>query len=322
MDLEVQILLYYLKVFSLIVISLVFIIFIYISYIINKKNILENNVISISKGQNFSNVIKQNFQINNKVESRVVILYYYIYTNIFNKYIHYGDFYLDNNISYFNIIRKISKPSNILNKISIIDGWSKNELNLELSKYFTNSKDINYEDILADTYFFEKNENFDTFYLRLKSFKNDYLSKIKKNNSFMNQYTNEQIITIGSLIEKEGLDYYDKRKISSVIFNRLNKNMRLQIDATVLYAITNGNYDLNRNLNLNDLKIEHPFNTYLNNGIPPKPISYVSTKTIDILSENYKTEYLFYFYNNSLKKHVFSINYDEHKKKLNEYRKK
>ena len=107
MDLEVQILLYYLKVFSLIVISLVFIIFIYISYIINKKNILENNVISISKGQNFSNVIKQNFKINNKVESRIVILYYNVYSNIFNKYIHYGDFYLDNNISYFNIIRKI-----------------------------------------------------------------------------------------------------------------------------------------------------------------------------------------------------------------------
>ena len=53
---------------------------------------------------------------------------------------------------------------------------------------------------------------------------------------------------IGSLIEKEGLDEEDKKKISSVIFNRLNKNMKLQIDATVLYAITNGKYNLNRKL--------------------------------------------------------------------------
>ncbi len=319
---EVQILLYYLKVISSIIIILVLILLVYVSYIINKKNILENNIISIYKGQNFSSLIDINFKINNKIEERVLKLYYYTYINLSNKHIHYGDFYLDNNISYNQIIRIISQPSNILNKITIIDGWSKNELNYEMSKYFANSKDINYEDILADTYFFQKNESFDSFHQRLQFFKNDYLSKIKRNNSFLSQYSDNQIITIGSLIEKEGLDYYDKRKISSVIFNRLNKNMRLQIDATVLYAITNGNYDLGRKLNLGDLKVKHPFNTYLNNGLPPKPISYVSTKTIDILSENYKTEYLFYFYNNSLEKHVFSINYDEHKKKLNEYRKK
>ena len=60
---------------------------------------------------------------------------------------------------------------------------------------------------------------------------------------------------IGSLIEKEGLDYYDKRNISSVIMNRINKNMKLQIDATVLFAITDGKYDLKRQPTYNDLKI-------------------------------------------------------------------
>ena len=97
--------------------------------------------------------------------------------------------------------------------------------------------------------------------------------------------------------------------------------MKLQIDATVIYALTNGDNDLNRKLYLSDLKINHPFNTYIINGLPPKPISYVGTKTIGILIENYKTDFLFYFFNNSLKKHIFSKNYNEHKKKLNEYRK-
>ena len=69
-------------------------------------------------------------------------------------------------------------------------------------------------------------------------------------------------MVIGSLIEKEGFDTEDKKMISSVIFNRLNKNMKLQIDATVLYAITNGKYDLKRKLLLSDLKIEHPYNIY------------------------------------------------------------
>ena len=127
-------------------------------------------------------------------------------------------------------------------------------------------------------------------------------------------------MTIGSLLEKEGLDNNDKKKISSVIFNRLNKKMRLQIDATVLFALTDGQYNLNRKLNLDDLKYKHPYNTYLNYGLPPSPISFVGTKTIDIIFEMYSSDYLFYFYNSNLQKHIFSKNYEEHKKKLNEYR--
>ena len=74
-------------------------------------------------------------------------------------------------------------------------------------------------------------------------------------------------MVIGSLIEKEGLDDYDKKLISSVIFSRLNIKMKLQIDASVIFNITNGQYDLRRNLNYNDLKFKHPFNTYLNYGL-------------------------------------------------------
>ena len=47
------------------------------------------------------------------------------------------------------------------------------------------------------------------------------------------------------------------KKISSVIFNRLQKNMKLQIDATVLFAITDGKYNLGRKLLLSDLKYSH-----------------------------------------------------------------
>ena len=127
---------------------------------------------------------------------------------------------------------------------------------------------------------------------------------------------------IGSLIEKEGLDEVDKSKIASVIFNRIDNNMKLQIDATVLYSLTNGNYDLGRKLLISDLKVNHTFNTYINYGLPPEPIAYVGKKTLDIIFENKKTDFLFYFFNNSLNKHIFSKTYEEHKNKLNEYRNK
>ena len=96
--------------------------------------------------------------------------------------------------------------------------------------------------------------------------------------------------------------------------------MKLQIDATVLYAITNGDFKLSRRLLLSDLKIKHPYNTYVIDGLPPTPISYVGRQTLDIIFENYQTDFLFYFFNKSLNSHIFSKNYEEHRYKLNEYR--
>ena len=98
--------------------------------------------------------------------------------------------------------------------------------------------------------------------------------------------------------------------------------MKLQIDATVIFGLTKGENNLNRKLTYNDLKIENEFNTYIINGLPPEPISYVGKNTLNIVLENYSSDFLFYFFNKSLNKHIFSLNYDEHKKKLNEYRKK
>ena len=136
----------------------------------------------------------------------------------------------------------------------------------------------------------------------------------------LNKYDQNQIITISSLVEKEGINENDKKLISSVIFNRLNKKMKLQIDASTIFAITKGEYKLNRKLTLEDLKIKNEYNTYYVQGLPPKPICFVSRKTIEIVLENYISDYLFYFYDNNLKKHIYSKSFNEHKIKLNQYR--
>ena len=104
--------------------------------------------------------------------------------------------------------------------------------------------------------------------------------------------------------------------------NRLKINMKLQIDATVIFALTGGKSDLKKKLTYADLKVDSPYNTYMNYGLPPEPISYVGHKTIEIIFENYRTDYLFYFYNSFEEKHIFSLNYEDHLKKLNEYRSK
>lgn len=104
--------------------------------------------------------------------------------------------------------------------------------------------------------------------------------------------------------------------------NRLNNKIKLQIDATVIFSLTSDNNDLDRKLTYEDLQINHPYNTYYIYGLPPGPISYVGYKTIELIFEDYKTDYLFYFYNSFENKHIFSLNYKDHLEKLNEYRSK
>ncbi len=318
---EEQILHYYLKVFSIIFITLLLLLFFYIYTILSKNIILNKDILNIQKGQNFEKVLIDNFKNLSSTEIFIINKYYEINFLLFDKFIHFGDFYLENKISPLSLIQIITKSSNVINKITIIEGWSKKDLYKELLKHFKNIKNIPYDSIIADTYFIEKNKDFEFFLENLKNIKNQYFEK-KLDNKIYNLLNQNEIMIVGSLIEREGLDREDKKKISSVIINRLKKKMKLQIDATVIFAITNGQYDLNRKLLIRDLKINHPFNTYQHYGLPPEPISYVGKETLDIIFENYGTEFLFYFFDNSLKGHIFSTNFEEHKNKLNEYRKK
>ena len=321
MDLEEQTLHYYLKAFNLIIIFFFIFLIFYFFYTFNKDIVLKKNPITINKGENIEEVLKNNIKNLSNFDILLITTYFKINNIIKNTYYHYGDFNFQEDSSLINLINTISKPSNILLKITIVEGWSQKQLDLELSKFFVDYETIPYDDIIADTYFLQKNSNFYSFLEQLKINKIKYFNRYQKN-TLLNNYTEDEVIIIGSLLEKEGLDHEDKKKISSVIFNRLKKRMKLQLDATVIFAITDGKYDLKRNLLISDLKIDHPYNTYVNKGLPPKPISYVGKKTLDILFENNKSDFLFYFFNYSLNRHIFSKTYKEHKEKLNEYRKK
>ena len=136
MGLEELILHYYLKVFSVTIIVFLLLFLIYFSIIINKKIILDNNIFSIKKGENLESIFSNKIKNFTNLEFFLIKKYYQLNIFLLNRFIHYGDFYIDNNISLRNLLKIISKPSNILNKITIVEGWSQNDLNKELSRYF------------------------------------------------------------------------------------------------------------------------------------------------------------------------------------------
>jgi UPF0755 protein len=103
-------------------------------------------------------------------------------------------------------------------------------------------------------------------------------------------------VTIASLIENESKFPSERGIVSSVIYNRLEKRMRLGIDATNVYiAKMLGRWD--GIIHKSDVEIEHPYNTRKIEGLPPGPISSASETSLEAALNPQKTDYLYYVLN-------------------------
>jgi UPF0755 protein len=92
------------------------------------------------------------------------------------------------------------------------------------------------------------------------------------------------------MIERETGVLKERPMVARVIYNRLKKGMRLQIDATVQYALPK----VKKNLTYDDLKVESPYNTYLHDGLPPGPICSPSISSIQGALWPDTNDYLYY----------------------------
>ena len=128
--------------------------------------------------------------------------------------------------------------------------------------------------------------------------------------------TTREIVTIASLIERETNSRAEMPQIAGVMINRLNRPMRLQIDATIQYARILQDKDHKSRLLFDDLKIKSPFNTYLNDGLPPTPICNPGKDALMAAARPAQTDALFYVYSPKLKHHIFATNFEGHKQNV------
>ena len=123
----------------------------------------------------------------------------------------------------------------------------------------------------------------------------------------------EKVVNVASIIEKEARVDEDRPLIASVIYNRINKDMPLQIDATVIYA--HGYYI--ESVRNRHLAIESKYNTYLHKGLPVGPICNPGASSIEAALHPASTDYLFYLLASD-DEHYFTNNYDDFLKKKEE----
>ncbi len=129
-----------------------------------------------------------------------------------------------------------------------------------------------------------------------------------------------QVLILASIVQKETPVVREMPIVASVYLNRLNKGMRLQADPTVVYVLTDGLGDMQgAPLLSGHLKIDSPYNTYRNAGLPPAPIANVGLGALRAVLRPAKTKFLF-FVADGQGGHRFSIDYAQHQKNHNAWR--
>ena len=240
-----------------------------------------------------------------------------------------GKFNIDNVSTNYSLVNKLINSVNVSKKVTILEGWSINEIAEKLhsslkidKKSFLNAsknkalldkwdiKSTSFEGYLfPNTYQFAEDVSPIKIIDKMVSeYKKNVTKKMYDRMSKINLSENE-VLTLASIIEGEAIYDSERPTISGVYHNRLKKGMRLQADPTIQYIID----DSPRRLLNKDLKIISPYNTYLNHGLPPGPINNPGLESIKAALYPEEIDFL-YFVAKGDGYHTFSKTEKEHNK--------
>jgi len=168
--------------------------------------------------------------------------------------------------------------------------------------------------LFPDTYFFPKHASCREIISKMvENFNNTFTKKWKLAAEKMN-FSIHDTVTLASIIEKETGDASERAIISSVFHNRLERNMRLESDPTVIYGIKN----FDGNIKRKHLRTVTPYNTYQIKGLPAGPIANPGALSLHAALYPEKTSYLF-FVSKKDSTHKFSETIKEHNKAVKKY---
>lgn len=245
-----------------------------------------------------------------------------------------GEFQIEAGLTPMQMMRKIKDNKVMTYQFTIVEGMNWRELkfkllddmvlqhtlndidDVQLLKILNADKSIPEGLFLPETYQFVRGDSDVDILKRAHQSLNQGLQKYwqerKPNLPYKNIY---QMLTLASIVEKETALANERDIIAGVFVRRLQSNMRLQTDPTVIYGLGES-YD--GDIKSKDLKTDTPYNTYTRKGLTPTPIAMASIESIAACA-NPKDGTALYFVANNRGGHYFSDTYQQHLKALKDY---
>jgi len=245
------------------------------------------------------------------------------------KQIPVGSFRLVNAKTNFDIIDQLVYGTPEVKKVRILEGWNINQIAAHLSKMmdFDSSEVIGIAKdpkflskngieasslegyLFPDTYFFFEGDTPKSVLSHLVSKYKEFWNQTYRNRAAKLNMNENQVVTLASIIEGEAIYNSERGKISGVYHNRMKIGMKLQADPTIQYIIPDGP----RRLLNRDLRIESPYNTYLNYGLPPGPINSPGKNSLIAALYPEENDFLFFVATGD-GYHTFTTNENDHNK--------
>ena len=170
--------------------------------------------------------------------------------------------------------------------------------------------------LMPETYFFDKKPVMHQAVERmLEQFEKAY-AELLASIPGADKYDKMGVVTIASLVEEEARLDDERPLVASVLYNRIDEGMPLQMDSTLQYAL--GKYG--QRMLAADKEIESPYNTYRNKGLPPGPISCPGKASLKAALQPAAVKYLYFVSNADGKSHTFSSTEREHEEAVARFR--
>ena len=298
--------------------------------IVNTPLLISNDeVVEIDEGDSFYSVLQQ-LSTEGKIRSEFLIKLYLKITNNTPEVLE-GTYVINKDMTLKELVNAFSMESEVgRSSITIPEGYTIEDIatklaennvcdeeeflnavkNYPLPSYVIDNpnKRYNLEGFLfPDTYKFEENEDPDVVIgTMLTRFEEVWKYITSSLNITVKEKDIEKVINVASIIEKEAVVNNERSMIASVIYNRLDIGMPLQIDATVIYA---HGYHIPI-MYEKDLDIDSTYNTYMYLGLPEGPIANPGKMSIEAALKPDDTDYIYYLLE-SENTHYFTDNYDD-----------
>lgn len=171
--------------------------------------------------------------------------------------------------------------------------------------------------LYPDTYSFSKHTTaHDIIKACLDNFEKKYNNEIKRNLMKKPGKSLKEIMTVASIVEREAVKSDERPLVAGVIYNRLEKNMKLQMCSTVQYLLKEDKPVLS----IEDTEISSDYNTYIHEGLPPGPICNPGMASIKAAANPEKTKYIYFVVSSKLDGSMeYSSDYDKFLKDKEKY---